>query len=556
MRGGSRLRGGKPLTIEHWQIRKPAVVGDRGLVATQHHLASQAGADVLRRGGNAVDAAVAAGLALGTVEPWMSGIGGGGYMTIHHAAEERVDVVEFGMRAPLTATPEDYPLTPTKNEFAQRTPTRPLGRTDKEFAPQTPTRPLGRTASLFNWPPVERDANVHGPLSIAVPGHVKGMALALERFGSWEWPDIVAPAHALAAAGLPRHWYTTLLVSLMARGLAMYDETRRVYLADGLPPAAEGAPLPLGNLAATYHTLQTQGPETFYRGEVAERVAADLRTAGSRIGMDDLAGYTARVAEPLRFDYRDAQVFVPGHLTAGPTLRQTLDVLRERLRPGGERPDDHAFAVYADALLASYRYRLAHLGEGAPADPGHTSHLCVIDAGGNVVSLTQTILSGFGSRVMLPATGILMNNGMMWFDPRPGGPNSVAPGRRPLSNMCPVIVRQADGSVFAVGACGGRRILAAVVQLVSFLVDYRMSVDEAVHHPRIDVSGTDLVTIMREMPERIATSLSARYANTQVASNGVGGGLFALPQVAKRHADGTMAGGCFVPSPTARVVAA
>ena len=531
------------MTAEHWQIRKPAVVGDRGLVATQHHLASEVGADVLRRGGNAVDAAVAAGLALGTVEPWMSGIGGGGYMTIHHAAEDRVDVVEFGMRAPLTATPEDYPLAQDGTEFATQTPTRPTGR-------------AVTGATSFHWPRVERDANVHGPLAIAVPGHVKGMALALERFGSWEWPDVVEPARALAAAGLPPHWYTTLLVSSMARGLAMYDETRRVFLADGLPPAAEGAPIPLGNLAATYRTLQAQGPETFYHGELAERIAADLRAAGSRIGLDDLAGYTARIAEPLRFDYRDARVFVPGHLTAGPTLRQALDDLRERLRPGGERPDADAFAAYADALLAAYRHRLAHLGEGAQPDPGHTSHLCVIDAGGNTVSLTQTILSGFGSRVMLPATGILMNNGMMWFDPRPGGPNSVAPGRRPLSNMCPVIVHQADGSVFAVGACGGRRILAAVLQLVSFLVDYGMSVDEAAHHPRIDVSGTELVTIMREMPERIATPLLARYANTRVAVNGVAGFLFALPQIAKRHADGAMAGGCFVPSPTARVVAA
>ena len=515
------------MSEEYWQIRKPAVVGTRGLVATQHHLASEVGAQVLRQGGNAVDAAVAAGLALGTVEPWMSGIGGGGYMTIHRAGEERADVVEFGMRAPLAATPEDYPLAE------------------------------GVTgAATFHWPRVEADANVHGPRAIAVPGHVNGMALALERFGSWHWRDVIEPACRLAAAGLPVHWYATLLISSMARGLALYDETRRVYLADGLPPVGDGGRLPLGNLAATYRTLQAEGPDSFYRGDLAERIAADLQAAGSRIRERDLADYTARVAEPLTFDYRDAHVIVPGHLTAGPTLRQALDDLRERLRPRGEQPDAEAYAAYADALLDSYRYRLSHLGEGAPGDPGHTSHLCVIDAGGTVVSLTQTILSGFGSRVMLPATGILMNNGMMWFDPRPGGPNSVAGGRRPLCNMCPVIVRQADGSVFAVGACGGRRILAAVVQLISFLVDYGMSVDAAVHQPRIDVSGTDLVTIMRGMPSPVATALRARHENTQMAPNGVGGFLFALPQIAARRADGTLAGGCFVPSPTARVVAA
>ena len=515
---------------EHWQIRKPAVSGRRGLVATQHALASEVGASVLRRGGNAVDAAVAAGLALGTVEPWMSGIGGGGYMTVHLAAEDRVRVVEFGMRAPLAAVAEDFPLAG------------------------------GATgAATFNWPRVAGDANVHGPLAVAVPGHVKGLALALERFGTWTWRDAIAPACELAEAGLPVDWYATLLIARMARGLAMYDQTRRTYLADGLPPTpgAEEAEsrLRLGNLAATYRTLQADGPDAFYRGELAQRIAADLAAAGSRIRLADLHEYTARVAEPLALDYRGATVFAPGHLTAGPTIRDALRELAVRLVPGGE-PDADAYAAYAETLLDSYRYRLAHLGEGADPRPGHTSHLCVADAAGNVVSLTQTIMSGFGARIMLPSTGILMNNGMMWFDPRPGGPNSVVGGRRPLCNMCPVVGRREDGAWFAVGACGGRRILASVFQLVSFLVDYGMSVDAAVHQPRLDVSGTDLVTIMAHMDEDVALRLERRFAETRVAPNGVGGFLFALPQLVLRHPDGLLEGGCFVPSPNARVAAA
>ena len=504
------------------------------MVATQHALASEAGATVLRRGGNAVDAAVAAGLALGTVEPWMSGIGGGGYMTVYLAAEDRVRVVEFGMRAPLDALAEDYPL-------------------------------AGGTtgAATFNWPRVVGDANVHGPLAVAVPGHVKGMALALERFGTWAWWDAIEPACELAEAGLPINWYATLLIANMARGLAMYDETRRVYLADGLPPVAgvEGAEnrLPLGQLASTYRTLQAEGPEAFYKGELAERIAADLASVGSRLRLPDLQGYTARVVEPLALEYADATAFAPGHLTAGPTIRDALKDLAGRLPSGdakGERPNAATYAAYAETLLASYRYRLAHLGEGADPRPSHTSHLCVADAAGNVVSLTQTIMSGFGARIMLPGTGILMNNGMMWFDPRPGGPNSVLGGRRPLCNMCPVLVRQGDGAWFAVGACGGRRILAAVFQLVSFLVDYGMSVDEAVHQARIDVSGTDLVTIMAHMPALIAADLQQRFASTRVAPNGVAGFSFALPQLVRRHADGRLEGGCFVPSPNARVAVA
>ena len=519
------------IATEHWQIRKPAVTAHRGLVATQHHLASEVGADVLRRGGNAVDAAVAAGLALGTVEPWMSGIGGGGYMTIYNAAADRVDVVEFGMRAPLDAVPEDYPL-------------------------------AGGTtgAATFNWPRVVNDANVHGALSVAVPGYVKGISLALERFGSWSWRDAIEPACVLAEGGLPIGWYAAHLISSMARGLALYDETRRIYLADGLPPAAgaEGTLnyLALGNLASTYRTLQAQGADAFYEGELAESIVADLRRAGSRIRQEDLAGYAARVAEPLALNYRDAEVFAAGHLTAGPTLAAALTDLAKRLTPAGERPDADAYAAYADTLLASYRHRLEHLGEGADPRPTHTSHLCAADAHGNLVSLTQTVMSGFGSRIMLPGSGVLMNNGMMWFDPRPGGPNSVQGGRRPLCNMCPVIARRGDGAMFAVGACGGRRILASVFQLASFLIDYRMSVDAAVHQARLDVSGTQLVTLMEHMDGDIATHLQGRYADTRIRPNGVSGFLFGLPQLAMRSADGVLSGGCFVASPTAAVAVA
>ena len=517
--------------IEHWQLRKPAVEGRHGLVATQHYAASEAGAAVLRQGGNAVDAAVAAGLALGTVEPWMSGIGGGGYMTIHRADEDRVDVVEFGMRAPLDARAEDFPL-------------------------------AGGTtgAATFNWPKVVGDANVHGPLSVAVPGYVKGVALALERFGTWDWRDAIEPACKLAEQGLPLNWYASYLIGAMARGLAMYEETKRTYLADGLPPVAsveaEANHLRLGNLVATYRTLRNEGAEAFYHGELAESMADDLQAAGSRIRREDFAAYTARVAEPLAASYRDATIFAPGHLTGGPTLCQALADLEARLAPSGAQPDSAALVAYADALLDSYRYRLEHLGEGADPRPSHTSHLCVADAKGNVVSLTQTIMSGFGSRIMLPGSGVLMNNGMMWFDPRPGGPNSVVGGRRPLCNMLPVIGRLGDGSLFAVGACGGRRILASVFQLVSFFVDYGMNVDDAVHCPRLDVSGTDLVTMMAHMPAETVDVLRRRFGETRLASNGVSGFLFALPQTVLVRPDGGMSGGCFVASPTARVVAA
>ena len=185
---------------ESWSIRKPEVRAAGGVVASQHHLASEIGARVLEDGGNAVDAAVATGLAIGTVEPWMSGLGGGGFMIVHVAAERRAWAVEFGMRAPRGIDPAAYPL-------AQ-----------------------GVDADLFGWPAVVEDRNVLGPLSIAVPGFVAGHAAALERFGTYAWRDAIAPAVELAQRGMAVDWYATLKIASEAASLARFPETARVYL--------------------------------------------------------------------------------------------------------------------------------------------------------------------------------------------------------------------------------------------------------------------------------------------------------------------------------------
>lgn len=514
--------------LEHWTITKPAVHADGGMIATQHHLASDVGADILRAGGNAIDAAVAAGLTLGTVEPWMSGIGGGGYMTLYLARENAFKVVEFGMRAPFDARATDYPLAPG-----------------------------GQNASdAFNWPRVEGDANVEGPLSIAVPGYIKGVSLALSQFGTMRWTDVIEPACRLATWGLPIDWYAVQKITGLARPLARYPETRKTYLADGLPPEVdiEGTVygLPLGNLAETYRQLQREGAESFYAGALAERLAADLRDAGSRITARDLAAYEARLSTPLTLDYRGARVHVAGHLTAGPSLIQALTTLAGKLSPHRPGPGIDAYTAYAESLLQTYAYRLDHLGEG-PEQPTNTSHICAADREGNIVSLTQTIMSGFGSRIMLPRTGVLMNNGMMWFDPRPGGPNSVSPGRHPLCNMCPTIVDKGDGSLFAAGACGGRRIFPAIFQLISFMVDYGMSVSEAVHHARIDNSGTAMITAMSHIDADVYAALAEEFNETRLRPNGVSPNFFALPQMIQRDPAGHMEGACFIPSPHAKV---
>ncbi|HIG40698.1 MAG: gamma-glutamyltransferase [bacterium] len=519
---------------ETWQVSKASISSTGGMVASQHHLASDVGAAILRQGGNAIDAAIATGLAIGTLEPWMSGIGGGGYTTIYLAKTNTIKVIEFGMRAPFNSVPGDYPLAQSGEN----------------------------SADAFNWPVVIDDVNIHGPLAVAVPGYIKGIALALESFGTLTWKEVIEPACQLAEWGLPIDWYNASKINLFARGLNKYPETRRVYLADGLPPVQtlDGSidNLTLGRLASTYRRLQADGPEDYYCGALARDIASDLSMAGSRITEKDLSAYEATISEPLSTRYRNSWVHTAGPLTAGPSLIQALSLLQEKLgvlpSSANSRPDLITFEAYADSLLESYTYRLSHLGEGPDkAIPTNTTHICAADKHGNVVSHTQTIMSAFGSRIMLPETGILMNNGMMWFDPRPGGPNSVKGGRHPLCNMCPVIIQQDNGTVIAAGACGGRKIFPAIFQLISSILDFNMNINDAVHQPRIDVSGTDLVTLMDSLGKDIISGLENKYPQTNVRANGVSPNLFALPQIISRTKDGEMEGGCFIPSPHAKV---
>lgn len=518
---------------EQWNLRKPAVTSSNGVVATQHYLASKVGASVLARGGNAIDAAVAGGLALGCVEPWMSGIGGGGFMTLYDAKQDRVSVVEFGMRAPLRAAPSDYPLTGNVTG-----------------------------ASSFHWPEVLDDRNVHGPFAIATPGYLKGIALALETYGSWDWSDVIEPACQLAEWGLPTHWYTQLQILRGARTMRRYHEVEQVYLRDGLPPETEddsGATnrILLGNLPNTLRALQRDGPDAFYSGELAEKISVDLAGAGSKIQLADLEQYEAYITTPLKHNYRGHEVFAPSRRSAGPTLVQALSALEERLsRHDRKCPNASDYEIFAKTLLDSYEYRLKHLGDGTNEETstGATSHLSVVDRDGNMVSLTQTLMSVFGSFVILPETGILMNNGMMWFDPRPHTPNSVAPGRRPLSNMCPVIGKIQDGRNFALGACGGRQIFPAVFQILSFLCDFSMDTTDALHQARIDVSGTDLITIMDDMSADAVSNLRTKFPNTRVRRNSVSPGLFGVPQLVVMESSSSMSGGCFIPSPVSQVI--
>lgn len=470
---------------ERWTVRKPAVTSPGGVVATQHQAASEIGARVLADGGNAVDAAIAASVALAVAEPWMSGLGGGGFMLVRPAGEAAAWAVSCGMVAPGSLDPADYPLT-------------------------------GETgADMFGWPAVLEDRNLHGPFAVAVPGLVAGLALARERLGSWPWADLLEPACALAEQGTEVDWHATLAIAASAPELARDAACAAAFLTDGLPKAAPWTgPAPrvyLGRLAETLHRLAEAGPEDFYRGEIAAAIGADIAAAGGRLSAADMAAYRAGIEEAPALSYRSALVRAAPGLTAGPTLVDVLNRLSASLVPAAA-PDGEAYYAYAEALSGAYAARLRTMGDSASADPAScTSHLGVVDREGTAVALTQTLLSPFGARVMLPQTGILMNNGIMWFDPRPGGPNSIAPGKRPLSNMCPAIVELADGRRAALGASGGRRILPAVAQLLSFLADYGMSLDDAAHCPRVNVDGPELVEADARLPAETLAMLESRF---------------------------------------------
>ncbi len=473
--------------VQNWHVRKPLARSRGGVVATQNRVAGEVGARVLAAGGNAVDAAVATGFALVAVEPWNCGLGGIGFMLVYQAKERRVSVVDFGPVSPRGLDPAAYPLAGG-------------GATSRD---------------LFSWPAVTDDRNVHGPLSFAVPGHVDGLGLALEQFGTLELADTVKPAIELAERGIAVDWFLTLKVATSAKELARYGTTRDVWLRDGLPPVTPpGAMLErlhLKGLAGTLRQLSAAGRRDFYEGGIATAIVKDVKAMGGSLGEADLRSYRARIVEPLVTDYRGVQVVVAPGLTAGPSMVRALDGLRPlHFRRNGPHAD--AFLAYAEVLREAYSHRLATMGETADRrDPSSTTHLSVIDRQGNMVALTQTLLSVFGSKVVLPSTGILMNNGIMWFDPRPGSPNGIAPGKRPLTNMCPAMAFRETRPWFAIGASGGRKIFPAVLQISSFLIDHGMYLEDAFHQPRIDASEGEFVALDSRMPAAISKALAEKF---------------------------------------------
>ena len=570
-----------------WHLDRTEAVARGGMVAAKTATAAGVGAEVLGRGGNAVDAAVATAFAAGVVEPWMSGIGGGGFMVVHRPGQDAV-VVEFPMVAPAGATPALFPLAG--------------GAAD---------------AALFGWPAVVGGANIVGHQAVAVPGAVAGLALALARFGTMSLADVLAPAIRLAAEGAPVTWHTTLTVARELATLRRFPATAAVFCPDGVPPVTveqtDPTLLRQPDLARTLAAIAADGPRAFYEGEIGRAIVAHLAEHGAPFIDADLAGYEPTVVPALRTVYAGHDVLTIGGGSGGTTLVETLNLLTaagigglghntlEALHPIAQAlrqafADRFAYLADADqvavplAALTSADYaaeraarfdpdRLGPVAAGAPdrlgvghglapsmpdyagqsnqAADGSTTHLSAIDRDGTAVSLTITLLSLWGSRVVVPGTGVLLNNGMMWFDPEPGRPNSVAGGKRPLNNMAPLILTRDGRAVASLGASGGRRIMACNVQLVLNLLDHGLSMQPAIGAPRIDASTPELLVSPR-LPEPTRDALATRGHRLSLRDERLFTGDFASPAGVLVAPDGTFRGGAdpFYPPASAVGVAA
>ena len=515
-----------PHVTQHWSVTKPAASGRRGMVVSQSRDAALAGVAILDAGGNAIDAAVATALALATVEPWNSGLGGIGFAVVHRAGQSAAETVDFGPVSPAGLKPDAFRLT---------------GRMKQD---------------LFAWPEVEGDANIHGPLSFAIPSAVAGYAHMHGRWGVLPLSDVIAPAVALAKRGLTQDWFTTIKIASSAAVLKRYAESAAIYLPGGLPPVGpyQGAPgfFRQGRLADTLEQLGHAGLRDFYQGDVAATLAADFAAVGSVLTAQDLRGCEARILPATAVAWGRHTIQLATGLTAAPTFASVLDAMRDV--PRRSAPDAAWFAAIARAMKTAYAERLSGLGESEPkAAESCTTHLTVCDADGTMVAMTTTLLSSMGSRVVLPQSGVLMNNGVMWFDPRPGQPNSAAPGKRPLTNMCPVIVSDAGRPMIAAGASGGRRIMAAVAQMLAFTLDFGMDPQAAAHHPRIDVSDPGGVNADSRLPADVLDALRAE-GDLEVVDHCVMPVNFACPNLIQLH-EGQRTGISDVMSPWSAAIA-
>ena len=511
--------------------------GKRGMVITNHPLASAAGAEILAAGGNAIDAAIAAFFTLTVVEPMMVGILGGGMAHIR-LSDGTHTVIDNQSTAPGKTSPTTY--TPD--------PDAPPGTMDT----------IGRRNAL-------------GPTAVAVPGNLKGWCEALDRFGTFSRADVMEPAIRHASRGFRVTPYLHDCIGDAAADMRLDPEIARLYLPNG-KPLEVGDRLVTRDYAQTLQDIAQHGPDHLYTGSLGVHYAKHMAHAGGYITRDDLINYKTITREPVRGTYRGFEIIGPPPPSSGPlhivqmlnilegfdihakgfgtteTVHLLAEVLKIAFADRAAATADPAFVrvpvekILSKAYAAERRSRIdpnraqSWSAEVAPEASAYTTHLTVADAAGNIVASTQTINSLFGARYIVPGTGMIPNNYMHVFDPHPNRASSVEPGKRVTSSMSPVIVTKNGKPIFALGLPGGLRIFPSVMQALSNLIDHGMTIQEAVEAPRVWTQGHAL-ELEGGIDQPVFDALRAMGHDT-VRMPTVAGGMSAI----QFHDDGTMEG--------------
>ncbi|MXY44542.1 MAG: gamma-glutamyltransferase [Dehalococcoidia bacterium] len=546
-----------------WRPDKDEVVVEHGAVATAHPIAAQVGVDVLKSGGNAVDAAIATGFCLNVIEPWNSSVAGHGQMIVHMAGEGRSVAVDYGHRAPRAATADMF-------------------------------RVIGQTVQGNGIYEVEDRANAIGHRSVGVPGVTAGMCRAHELFGTLPLERLLEPAVHYAREGFEADPHTCLTIARNMPKLVRYGEAARVFLPDGYPPPP-GAKVVQRDLADTLERIGREGKDALHRGEIAAAIDEEMRRHGGVLGAQDLADYEAQVLDPVRTSYRGHKLLGSPAPAGTITALQTLNILESfDLRHIAHGSPEHlhlfveaarhAFAdrysfvgdpdfgpVPLDGILSSkYAREIARsidrevakledereaqpwvayadsplhdpwrfdpqarpectIPTSPPSESDCTTHFSVSDRDRHMVACTQTAVAQFGSGVVVPGTGVLLSNGMTVFNPMPGSANSIAGFKRGLNNMTPLLVLRDGRPFLTVGAPGGRRIMCRIANVISNVVDFGMGMQEAITAPSVDAAERETFVDHRIDTETVE-ALAHMGHNVEVVPEPFTGGGFSRPR--------------------------
>jgi gamma-glutamyltranspeptidase/glutathione hydrolase len=494
-------------------------IAENAMVASKHPLISKAGIDMIKKGGNAIDAAVAAAFMDTVVEPAMNGIGGEGVLTIHLASGRNV-VVDYVGRPAMSCKADMYEL-------------------EEEQEP-----------GWMGWRRVKDDANVVGYKACTTPGTVAGLTSALERYGTMSLKEVISPAIEVAEKGFVVGWWTADSIFRGMERFSRFNEWSKIYLREGkypYLPYTRGMAQPhiLANkeLAKCLRSIASDGREAFYKGWIADAIADDMEKNGGLITKEDLTKYEPIIFEPTPGSYRGYDVvYDPTH--SGTTMMQILNILEGYDLPSMGFASPEAIHLVAEAIGLAFADRFQYMGDPGyidvpqkglvskeyaeklrrridpkragtitfsdpwPYEPDCTTALAAADKEGNMICVNQTLVNSFGCGVVIPGTGIVMNNAMYGLNPEQGHANSIDGRKRRIQNVCPTIVLRDGESYIVLGAPGGRNIQVSVAQVISHVIDFGMGIQDAVDAPRI-TRETGRVFIDSRFSPKVRDSLVA-----------------------------------------------